>query len=422
MREYLSEVIEQRGCHLVSDMINLIVAPCGTGKTTYIKDKVLPEYEGKTVVFLCDTTMLVEELQHEGLTVLTGQGLLDKPNVYVCTYQRLGTWLAEEDAMKWLRKEDSPSKLLAKIDLLICDEGHNLIKYANMGKQRMAKITDDMGAFTKQILTEYSSGCNYLVENLVKYKNEHNMQIIMLSATPDRISNHYKFKGHVYNVLQGYVPKGYIHHEERYFDNYKSITEIKGKCLVFTPQITRVKKMEEYFKEQGYVVESLWSLNNENKRMTQKQLDFRQDLIREKILGDIDILIVTGAYETGWNLKDTQVDTVIVDSKESDTRVQARGRVRKDISLLYLRKSESEKLANIEIPTEFLDIPLTKESKDDLSNTIKIFDDKGKILKWTRLKKRLEEEGIYNIKDNNIYIEGKKTRISIISKINESVA
>lgn len=422
MREYLSEVIEQRGYHLVSDMINLIIAPCGTGKTTFIVNDVLPNYKDKVVVYLCDTTMLKEELIHDGMTELTGQGLLQKPGIYVCTYQRFGTWLAEEEAYKLIYKKERKSDLLNRVDLLICDEGHNLIRYSNIGKQRIAKAIEDSGEHTVALIERFSSGCSYLVDNLVKYKQERKMEIIMLSATPDKISSHPNFKGYIHNVLQGYIPNGYKENKIIYFDNYKSITRIEGKCLIYTNQITRARHIHKYFEEQGYSVETLWSLNNENNPMTHSQLTYRSDLIKNKHLGDVDILVITGAYETGWNLKDTQVDTVIVDSKESDTRVQARGRVRKDISLLYLRKSESEQLDNIEIPTEFLDIPLTKELKDDLSNTMKIFDDKGKILKWTRLKKRLEEEGIYNIKDNNIYIEGKKTRISIISKIDESVA
>ena len=43
MREYLSDVIKKHNFFRVDDKINLIVAPCGCGKTHYVTTEVLTE-------------------------------------------------------------------------------------------------------------------------------------------------------------------------------------------------------------------------------------------------------------------------------------------------------------------------------------------------------------------------------------------
>ena len=79
-REFLSNVIEQRNLHRVDNLINLIVAPCGCGKTTYITNKVLqePRFKDKAVLFIVDTNMLEDQLINmEGFTKLENENQLD---------------------------------------------------------------------------------------------------------------------------------------------------------------------------------------------------------------------------------------------------------------------------------------------------------------------------------------------------------
>ena len=72
---------------------------------------------------------------------------------------------------------------------------------------------------------------------------------------------------------------------------------------------------------------------------TQKMI--RKFVIENKRLPDnIDILIINGAYETGWNLENdtNEIQFIMIDTSYYNTQVQARNRVRHDIKSLYTRE------------------------------------------------------------------------------------
>lgn len=79
--------------------------------------------------------------------------------------------------------------------------------------------------------------------------------------------------------------------------------------------------------------------------MTPKQLEYRTKILAEHHLPEeIDILIVNGAYETGWNLEDlkdengnliyNEIQMVIIDNTNVNYMQQARARVRHNIETL----------------------------------------------------------------------------------------
>ena len=108
-REYLIDVIEQRECIRVDNMINLIVAPCGCGKTTYITKKVVEEdrFKGKTTLFVVDSNTLEEQLiNREEFIPFRDESQIDISGIYVCTYHRLGRMLALEEVTKKNKSEE----------------------------------------------------------------------------------------------------------------------------------------------------------------------------------------------------------------------------------------------------------------------------------------------------------------------------
>ena len=238
-----------------------------------------------------------------------------------------------------------------------------------------------------------------------------------MSATPDRISKHPLFEGKVHNVLGGYIPRGYTEEHKIPFKHWKNISvdDIVGKALIYTSQISSIKKIEEYFSNMGFNAKGIWSINSSTK-MSDIQEHIRHKAVKEGTLEEIDILIINDAYETGWNLLDTDVQTVIINSSDSDVIVQARGRCRHNITKLYYRQPDGEENPLV-IPDNYLDIPLTKIEKDSLVAELKVVNREGKLVKWTSIKNRLNKEGLYLIRDTQIRINGKQTKVSIISKV-----
>lgn len=413
MREYLSDVIEERECIRVEDKINLIVAPCGCGKTHYIVNHVLTEerFNDKTVLYVVDTSMLKDAMANDGFIELVNENQLNTPGDYVCTYQRLGNILAKEEVYN---KEIS---ILSKIDLLICDEAHNLVKYAMIAKGVVdANTTKNHDERLKRKAQGYMCGCSYLLSNLTDLKDKHkNLHIIMLTATPDRISNHPNFKGHVHDVLQGYEPKGYKEERIEKYSNYKNITKIEGKAFIYVSKISVAKEMQKYFEELGYNTECLWSTSNTKHKLSQEQEDLRRYLIITRSYPSyLDILIVTEAYETGWNLLDEDVQTVIVHTTMSDSVIQARGRVRHDIKLLYTKdNTRTASISLIRLQDKFLNRWLTKEDIEELVQDVKILDSNNRLVKWTRLKSMLEDERYYTVEQARKKLNGAKNALRV---------
>lgn len=70
---------------------------------------------------------------------------------------------------------------------------------------------------------------------------------------------------------------------------------------------------------------------------------------------------------------------------------------------------------SIEVPEGYLDKPLTSVMKKEMCEALNVIGNNGMPIKWTGMKKRLIENK-YTIKDTQIRIDGKATKVSIITK------
>lgn len=64
---------------------------------------------------------------------------------------------------------------------------------------------------------------------------------------------------------------------------------------------------------------------------------------------------------------------------------------------------------------KWLDRPLTTEDKKRLALELNWTDDRGRVMKWTGVKNALVESG-YEVKNTQRRIEGKQTKVTIITK------
>ena len=136
--------------------------------------------------------------------------------------------------------------------------------------------------------------------------------------------------------------------------------------------------------------------------MTNNQLGIVNHLQQNhKYPDDIDDIILTEAYATGWNLMDDNVQIVIVHSGNKDIQIQFPGRKRGDWQIQYnynsqlaendkrlARKQQARELIagmKWEIPQSYLGRKLTKEDKEQLIKEI------GYPKKWTSLKKDIQD-------------------------------
>lgn len=398
--KYLSEILNPDDIWN-SDTYSFIIAGTGGGKSTFAKELVK---KANKALYLVDTNKLETAMKAE---------LRGLNNVEVITYKSFG--------MKFNTLNDDDSKHLKEYDLIIGDEIHQLARYYE-------KYNNDVDYF-------------YAMELLLR--KDTGIQKIIMTATPyyfDMFTK--KFKANMminYKEYPVYKDPELIQYEviyTDYFHHYKQLEDIlkynigarnlaTSKFLIYTPKVGTMKYLYEVCERVGLRPMMLWSENKKEEPLSHEQLLFQKHLLvgdlvtgegRGYYKDDINCLIINDSGESGINIYD-DVQYVIIDSNNPTTRAQIRGRVRHDIVMLSLKSNGSnyEPVKSLEIDDKWLNIPLTTDMKKELVQELQLTDDRGRDMKWTGLKNMLEESG-YKVKDTERKIEGKRARVSIITK------
>ncbi|WP_289129466.1 DEAD/DEAH box helicase family protein [uncultured Clostridium sp.] len=414
IRKYktLNELWHERG-YRVSNGISLIVAPCGSGKTYFTFNTLIQGEKLENIVYLCDTSNLKRAVRLDkdyshlcrfysknddnnvvNNSIEFGEGFGEN-KITVMTYAQFGYYAK--------RNLDS----FKKIKLIVMDEAHQIVDY------RMKFDNEDSDMY------------EVAIEKIKSLSRQ--AKVVMLSATPELItynkgfkvpttydfSNEPEIKRLRENIVIPYRTNREI---KKVIKDFKKVTTRTGvKMLVYTDRIATVNDIVKTCFNEGVRAVGLWSLNNKENVMSTHQLEVLESVVKDGMIPDnIDILIINASLQTGINIKNNDIDWVLVNSTNKTTQIQARSRVRKDIDRLYLKSEDSEISNDIELDEKWLNRPLTSNDKKELSNEIQLYDERGRLIKWKGLSLRLIEQG-YKIEDLTKVIEGKRVRISIIN-------
>ena len=371
-----------------------IIAPCGSGKS-YFAEELIKEYN--KCLYLVDTNRLKKGIELE----------LNRKKIYnvnVMCYKTFGK--------TFNRLSDLTGEKLAKYDLIIGDEIHNLYKYYKKYEHDL-----DLYRAIELLMSEHKQ-----------------IKKVILTATPSYVDMFLRMRCNMldcYNTYDFINNPDIIRYEELYKDyitNYHQIQNIlqinvpeynlvNKKFLIYTPKIDIMKYLEDVCRGLNMRPISIWSESNPEKKMTKEQINFSNNLLENGLYSnDYNVLLINDSTETGINIRD-DVQYVIIDSTDPVTRTQVRNRVRHDIILITLKSNgkRNEKPRKIELNKQWLNTPLTTDDKKRLCNELALTDRQGRILKWTKVKQELINKG-YEIKDTQRRINNKQTKVSIINK------
>lgn len=441
---WLNEAMREMNKKFDDSVLNIINSSAGSGKSTFVFEEFLRDsityVNGlknnyidnlDRVLYVCDTTMLKSSIlkETEGITKILEKNDLkqamktkslenilegDVGYIKVITYSTLGFLL---------NNKPSRTILLDYYDCIIMDEIHNLIK------------------FSFKFDTETNKPYGIILQWLPTMLSKNDLLILALTATPYSIYYPLQKLDVMYRTIFNDIELKRIrkYENETHFKCKHSINYIKTiginydwikkkdyKVLIYT----NTKSVAENYKQQlmsyGYNVEWLCSTNNKTDNettMNKNQLELRDYLLSTGMLPDnLDILIINGAYETGWNLYDDKVQWVLVDSIKYDTQIQARNRVRHDVKVLITKEvvdstgeiMEFDQYKNIYqsgeyigvivlakfIEDKYINIKLSREDKDYLVKKYAIvWHDKHKAT-WQTFKYDLERAD-YKVITNN---------------------
>ena len=366
--KYLSEAIEQ-DCFRIG-CLNLIYAPVGCGKTYWALNCLAASMENKyKILYLIDTTNGRDKLLKNPDTMFYNKSWRDnalndrssfgETKVVVMTYAKFGVIASEfpqfGDTFKYI----------------ICDELHNLPRFSAF------KSNDNSDASPVHILA-----WNRLTDII----NNTKVIVIGLSATPERLVHSERFT--INSIPVDKDIRRYEIESTKYYSNIDVLLKalpIEGNYLMYVVRITEMKRIWEIAKDIGFRAIAIWSKNNEEHPMTVEQLEARDYIIREeKIPEKYNLAIINASSETAINLRGKspifvmrgKIDAIIINCRDNETIVQARGRYRNDLKTLYLLDNSTI----TDVPPTFLNTKLYQEDKTYLCETIKLRNEQGRIL------------------------------------------
>lgn len=421
----LTELWKKDNFHFSKGVINMVISPVGSGKTYFVFNEIIKNYSNlNRIIYLVDTNNLKEAIIkdkeyfenvmiYEKDVVKNFRNILSSENkITVMTYSQFGHLLKQDE------------NIFDSIDLIICDEAHNLIKYSNKFDHLVENEEDKVYLKTIKKLKELSA----------------TKDVIFLTATHKSVKKHFELKDTGMHVFDYSNDIRIRRLKEDFSYSFKSIKNMKmhleafngfidgEKCLIYTDKITSIKAIKEMVESieikfnnrtiRNLKAVGLWSTNSD-KEMDIEQLKTRKSILETGLIPEgIDVLIINSAYETGINIKDEAIELVVVNCVNLDTQIQARGRVRKDIKAFYVRSLSEKTEVKITLADKWLDKPLTTKDKKELCKELNLANQNGRDFCWTSLKKTLEFSG-YKVTDTTIRLckeSRKQTRVSTINE------
>ena len=389
--KHLSEALVESQQTYQRGRLNLICAQTGQGKTTAAIHTIPKQLgiEPRRCLVLIDTLMGEEEKIALDECQNWGEQL-NKP--YILNYQKFGAMVK--------RKELNAQMF----DYVVCDEIHNLIKYVRIDEANVWKRNPNSDSEVISLILAHESLSYIAIDTLFRWAELEGVWWFGLTATADNLQKWPRLKSYI-NQIQ--IQEQLIAYEvlEKYsYTNVHSLLQVNPevKRLIFAPTIDLAEQFAREIREKtGRNVVTLWSRHS-TKLLSGGQLDTLQYLQQQhKYPDEVDDIIATEAYATGWNLVDDDVQIVIVHSGNKDIQIQFPGRKRGDWQVQYnydsqaaanekrIERIESERQAPSQIdwvvPDEYLNRKLNKQDKEALINQI------GYPKKWTSLKKDLEK-------------------------------
>ena len=357
----------------VSDAFNLIIAPCGSGKTTAAINTIAALASSpRKALFLIDTQNGSLRLaQNEALTLpyaffaeTAGRsitwGELPPEKIVVTTYAQFGVWV-----------KDNPD-FAASFEVIICDEAHNIVVFPNYSPQ------PNFASIARDAICEAAANPNIIV--------------VGITATPEPLE---KLRCPIYQVpidaaeLRQYENQSVL----RYSSLQHTLENLpQGKVgMLYVSHIRKMKECAEIAAAAGHHPICVWSATNEEHPMTEEQYAARDYILQnEQLPPQYDLFIFNASCETSINIRG-KVDYFIAHTTIPTHITQSRGRYRGDLEILYVLDHDCAE--PITVPEEFLDIQLFKEDQRELRVRLSIKDKKGHYLAYDKQWERLETSG-----------------------------
>ena len=348
---------------IIPGKLNIIDAPCGCGKTTFVEKK-LPWLWITEVLYLVDTANGLEAFKKRGtLKEYNGKEYYKNDRITAMTYATFATLCTyNPDAPLWN----------TKYDLIVCDELQSVIKWSKIHSKDINLHTGALLEIHKRIAI--------------------GARVVAISATTFNIKEEFKDEfviTPIHGELKHYTVEKTI--EYRNIWNLLPQLPLDKRGIIYVPHIKTMIDISNFFAEQEIKAVMVFSKNNKTFSMDDEKLKVRNSILtHEKIPDDVQVLLINAASETGINIK-SDVDYIVVNSGDPDTVTQVIGRVRNDIHTAYVLAETCKEQPYIShLDEKWLNRWLSTEDKEELCRELNFRDKRGRLIGWTTIKKALK--------------------------------
>lgn len=410
MELYLGEIIEKEKPNWNSN--NLILAPVGSGKSTLIEKSLIGEATGK-LIWLVSNSALKDHVAPNDNKERERRASIGKAKRMYTTQNEVkyGDGDYEIHVMTYAefgKRIFLNNDFVKDVEKIFCDEIHSLPIYQSY------QDSANLGAAMKYL-----------------FNKQENTQIFYFTATDESLINlEHKYPGvlkdiTIYDYREHKDIKKYVTLSEYKINHLsqirphlrarkKSFTLRGMKGLAFSRLISSQEKIAEIAQDEGLTPLVLWSINNADKKMTEHQVKMRDIIIKTGLIPEpYNMLIINSSMQEGWDLDDEAVKLAIINTTNETEKIQALGRIRRDVDVLIYKTYDEVEFENIQVPEAFLNVALTPDDKNELCEALDLKDSKGRLAKWIAVQKILKEEG-YEITNKQVREGEKRVRISII--------
>ena len=397
---YLSDAI--RG-EFQTDTFNVIKAPCGSGKSYYavnvLPNKVLGEKPPlHRVLYLIDTVNGRDGIIQSYPDKARGYDEMidknqdfafvdcEKNKVVVITYAKFGFLIK--------RNVD----FAKNFHLIIADEFHNIYWPIPVERQRLWRAYPLSSKKSIEIMLEENCLNLAAMQALLCAARNKDIITVGISATPEDSKTWSEWADMPFNDIC--VAENVRHYTERRIVRYSNVDAVirslpKGeKTLFYATHIRDIKRFMTACEQNGLQCGAVWSMNNADYPLSEKQLEWRNIIIKQQEFPDgLDVLFINKSMETSVNIK-TPVENVVVYSEKKSTQVQARGRIRNDIECFYVLEQASREVNLLDKAIQpYIGVSLDVLKKKEFASIVGLKDKQGHKTGWTTLKKALIECG-----------------------------
>ena len=435
--QYLSQIIqEQELSSIQPGLFNVLQAPRGIGKTTFMFDERILSFarHKKHVLYLIHNKISRDAI---------AQNHSDKAKVFTdnnCNgwfeHRRKGLWTSEDDEnyvhvmcyqtfAALLRNEGT--EWLDDIDLIVWDEFDDIRKYFMKEVNDLRKQLPDFSIDKITALLEMGNDKSivafiYKIKNLIL--DPAKITLLAVSATPELAAN--LFADYLNYILKGKFEEVYDAKKTLYIESVASalknkeiIADGEHKFWCYTKYINDILRIETLARQCGFNVLSLWSRDNPKYKelWTKDKSDAIQLIQKEGLIPpQYDFVIVNDVIGRAIDIVDTDFQDWLCNSQDYEDIGQFI-RARFEPERKYLLNNSKQLVSFIQegIPSAYYEWHYIAELRELIVKQ-PLYRSEGKPFKsWNEARKYFEEQGQI---EERIYGKGRMKQYRFVSKEN----